>query len=192
MKIPNKSLIEQGCHRRLDPLLSYRAWVRRTIPTGISNDVMGAVPRHPFFLLTIELLQHYDRSWVLPYITVMGSTGPLFFSVIWKKYMNMNPSEVDRVRILMPTEYNGRDWSFFTHNKGSSWHGKDARLIFWVCFFLHILYLSLVTRKLTVETKDGPTLAAPHNAGFPCRRHSLCHSLVGIQDFHSHESALQR
>lgn len=93
---------------------------------------MGSVPQHPFFLRTIELLQQYDRSWLLPYITVMYSTGPLFLSVIWKEYMQTNPSESGRVRILMQDEYNRFSWSFFTHHKGNSWHGKDAHLIFWM------------------------------------------------------------
>jgi len=124
--------MKQGCNRRLDPLLAYPAWVRRTAPTGISNDAMGSVPQHPFFLRTIEVLQQYDRHWLLPYITVMYSTGPLFLSVIWKEYMREMPSEAGRVRILMQDEYNRFSWSFFTHHRGNSWHGKDAHLIFWV------------------------------------------------------------
>lgn len=133
------SNIKQGCNRRLDPLLAYPAWVRRTAPTGISNDAMGSVPQHPFFLRTIEELQKYDRHWLLPYITVMYSTGPLFLSVIWKEYMRDGPSEAGRVRILMQDEYNKFSWSFFTHHRGNSWHGKDAHLIFWVSDSLILL-----------------------------------------------------
>lgn len=124
----------------MDPLLSYTAWVRRTAPTGISNDAMGAVPRHPFFLRAIESLQAYNKHWVLPYITIMYSTGPLFLSVIWKEYMNLEPSEQGRVRVLMPDEYNKHAWSFFKHYRGSSWHGKDAKLIFWVCTLSTLLW----------------------------------------------------
>ncbi|KAI9934112.1 hypothetical protein ASPWEDRAFT_48705 [Aspergillus wentii DTO 134E9] len=124
--------LDDGCNRRLDPLLAYPAWVRRTAPTGISNDAMGSVPQHPFFLRVIELLQSYDRHWLLPYITVMYSTGPLFLSVLWKEYMLDKPNEAARVRILMQDEYNKYSWSFFTHHVGNSWHGKDARLIFWM------------------------------------------------------------
>lgn len=124
--------LDDGCNRRLDPLLAYPAWVRRTAPTGISNDAMGSVPQHPFFLRVIELLQSYDRSWLLPYITVMYSTGPLFLSVLWKEYMLDKPTEASRVRILMQDEYNRYSWSFFTHHVGNSWHGKDAQLIFWM------------------------------------------------------------
>jgi mannosyltransferase OCH1-like enzyme len=93
---------------------------------------MGSVPQHPFFLRVIELLQQYDRHWLLPYITVMYSTGPLFLSVIWKEYMQDHPSEMGRVRILMQDEYNKYSWSFFTHHTGNSWHGKDAHFIFWM------------------------------------------------------------
>jgi inositol phosphorylceramide mannosyltransferase catalytic subunit len=128
--------LDDGCKRRLDPLLSYNAWVRRTVPTGISNDIMGAVPQHPFFLRVIESLQGANRKWVLPYITIMASTGPLFLSVIWKKYMSEHSSEEiewpGRVRVLMPDAYNKHSWSFFKTYKGNSWHGKDARLIFWM------------------------------------------------------------
>lgn len=133
--------LDDGCKRRLDPLLSYNAFVRRTIPTGISNDVMGAIPQHPFFLRVIESLQGANKKWVLPYITIMASTGPLFLSVVWKKWMGEHsdllqdgsPTEwKGRVRVLMPDEYKLHSWSFFDIYSGSSWHGKDAQLIFWM------------------------------------------------------------
>lgn len=129
--------LDDGCKRRLDPLLSYSAWVRRTIPTGISNDIMGAVPQHPFFLRVIESLSGANKKWLLPYITIMASTGPLFLSVIWKGWLSEH-SDVSgtewagRVRVLMPDEYNKHAWSFFQTYKGSSWHGKDAQFIFWM------------------------------------------------------------
>lgn len=129
--------LDDGCKRKLDPLLSYTAWVRRTIPTGISNDIMGAIPQHPFFNRVIDSLPGANRKWVLPYITIMASTGPLFLSVIWKSWMNENSSQnqsdwVGRVRVLMPDEYNKHAWSFFQTYEGSSWHGKDAQFIFWM------------------------------------------------------------
>jgi mannosyltransferase OCH1-like enzyme len=129
---------DDGCNRALEPLLSYPAWVRKTVPTGISNDAMGAVPQHPFFMRVIDELQNYDRSWLLPYITVMGSTGPLFLSVVWRRYssegLNVGDGEDGgRVRIIFPDEYQGNSWSFFTHHVGNSWHRADVKLIFWVC-----------------------------------------------------------
>ncbi len=94
---------------------------------------MGAVPQHPFFLRVIDSLQSFDRSWYLPYITIMYSTGPLFLSVIWKEYMRAGPTEAHRVRVLMPDDYSKHASSFFKVYRGSSWHGNDAQLIFWVC-----------------------------------------------------------
>lgn len=128
--------LDDGCARRLDPLLVHQAFVRRTVPTGISNDVMGATPGHPFFVRVTESLMGADRGWVLPYITIMASTGPLFLSVVWKKWMGEHEGvEEDwegRVRVLMPKEYAGELWSFFKTYKGDSWHGGDAKLIFWM------------------------------------------------------------
>lgn len=129
--------IDNGCRRRLDPLLSFPAWVHLTDPTGISNDGMGATPRHPFFLYVIDQLQVYNRQWVLPYITIMSSTGPLFLSVVWKRYMQLHRKEgVDwngRVRVLKPEEYYQQETSFFDlHYGGSSWHGDDAKFIKWM------------------------------------------------------------
>ena len=128
----------QGCNRSLDPLLAYPAWLRRTNPTGISNDAMGAVPRHPFFLKAIDSLPEYNRRWLLPYITVMASTGPLYLSIIWRHYNSADPQGDDRVRILFPDEYNNHPWSFFTHHLGNSWHGGDVKLIFWVSSILSL------------------------------------------------------
>lgn len=131
--------MDDGCNRVLDPLLSYPAWVRKTIPTGISNDAMGSVPGHPFFARVMKDLQTYDRNWLMPYITVMGSTGPLFLSVLWRRYtsegFNVGDEEDGgRLRILFPKEYQNYPWSFFTHHLGNSWHGADVEFIFWVCF----------------------------------------------------------
>jgi mannosyltransferase OCH1-like enzyme len=129
--------LDDGCNRELEPLLSYPAWVRKTIPTGISNDAMGAVPGHPFFLRVINDIQSYNRNWLLPYITVMGSTGPLFLSVMWRHWktegLNVgDDSDGGRIRIIFPEEYVDNSWSFFTHHLGNSWHGADVRFIFWM------------------------------------------------------------
>ncbi|KAI3406227.2 CSH1 [Candida oxycetoniae] len=121
--------LDDGCERRLDPLLTVSAFVRKTMPTGISNDVMGSVPNHPFFLKVIESLEKYQRSWLVPYITIMISTGPLFLSVIWKQYKRWGVPEAGKIRILMPENYKGYKYSFFAIAPGSSWHMSDANFI---------------------------------------------------------------
>lgn len=121
--------LDDGCERRLDPLLTVPAFVRKTIPTGISNDVMGSVPRHPFFLKVLDSLERYDRNWLVPYITIMYSTGPLFLSVIWKQYKRWGVPESGKVRILLPQDYKTRTYSFFAIAPGSLWHLDDAKFI---------------------------------------------------------------
>ena len=121
--------LDDGCERRLDPLLTVPAFVRKTIPTGISNDVMGSVPNHPFFLKAMESLHKYQRNWLVPYITIMISTGPLFLSVIWKQYKRWGIPEAGKVRVLMPENYKGYQYSFFAIAPGSSWHMSDANFI---------------------------------------------------------------
>ncbi|KFZ16638.1 hypothetical protein V501_02125 [Pseudogymnoascus sp. VKM F-4519 (FW-2642)] len=124
--------LDDGCARRLDVMLEYPAWLRRTLPTGISNDAMGAIPHHPFFERVIQSLERYANNYGMPYITVMSSTGPLFLSIIWKQYMSEERPEQDHVRVLMPPEYRNNAWSIFYIAKGNSWHGKDAQTIFWM------------------------------------------------------------
>lgn len=121
--------LDDGCHRKLDPLLSHRAFLRKTNPTGISNDVMGLVPQHPFFLRTIQKLKSYQRNWLVPYITIMISTGPLFLSVMWRQYKRWGLPDGDRIKILMPENYKGFSDSFFKIAQGSSWHQEDAHFI---------------------------------------------------------------
>lgn len=121
--------LDDGCMRRLDPLLSVPAFVRETQPTGISNDVMGSVPAHPFFLKAIDNLKKYKRNWLVPYITIMFSTGPLFLSVMLMQYKRKGVPEAGKVRILLPEDYKTQATSFFTIAPGSSWHMDDAKLI---------------------------------------------------------------
>ncbi|CAD6646231.1 XXYS1_4_G0021250.mRNA.1.CDS.1 [Saccharomyces cerevisiae] len=121
--------LDDGCERKLDPLLAFPAFLRKTSPLGVSNDVMGSVPRHPFFLKALKSLKHYDKYWFIPYMTIMGSTGPLFLSVIWKQYKRWGIPKNGTVRILQPAYYKMHTYSFFSITKGSSWHLDDAKLM---------------------------------------------------------------
>ncbi|KAG2733042.1 hypothetical protein G9P44_004032 [Scheffersomyces stipitis] len=175
--------LDDGCERRLDPLLTVPAFVRKTVPTGISNDVMGSIPKHPFFLKVLDSLQAYQRNWLVPYITIMFSTGPLFLSVIWKQYKRWGVPEAGKVRILMPDDYKTHPYSFFAIAPGSSWHLDDAKfikgmanhiglavfagfLIAGLVFYLEYLFYSWIIsnhfKKLMVScTKFLYTLASP-------------------------------
>lgn len=122
--------LDVACERRLDPLLTVPAFARKTLPSGISNDVMGSVPHHPFFVKAIDNLQKYNFDYMVPYITIMYSTGPLFLSVMWKQYRRWTDvPESEVLRIMFPEDYKKHSRSFFSILQGSSWHLADANFI---------------------------------------------------------------
>ena len=66
---------------------------------------MGSAPNHPFLERVIQKLHIYAHTWLLPYLTVMLSTGPLFLSVMWKEYIWSKPNRGDEISVLMPNWY---------------------------------------------------------------------------------------
>ncbi|KAI0796735.1 nucleotide-diphospho-sugar transferase [Abortiporus biennis] len=131
--------LDIGCVRPLDPLLAYPVILPRTIPVGVSNDLMFAEKGHPFMAQTIHNLVTFDHSWVLNYPTVMFSTGPMFLSAQYGIYTASHPPTKDvpggEVRILPKSLY-GKNakpeeapHTFFSHYYGSSWHADDAAFI---------------------------------------------------------------
>jgi len=128
--------LDVGCLHPLDPLLKYPVVLPKTIPVGVSNDLMFAEKGHPFFKQTIENLERFDYSWVLNYPTVMFSTGPMFLSAQYSFYVAANPdTATTEIRILPKSLYgkNAKEHeaphSFFSHFYGSSWHADDAAFI---------------------------------------------------------------
>ncbi|KAF8556972.1 hypothetical protein OG21DRAFT_426575 [Imleria badia] len=130
--------LDIGCLRPLDPLLVYPVILPKTIPVGVSNDLIFAERGHPFFAQTIHNLVTFDHDWFLNYPTVMFSTGPMFLSAQYSIYTSSHPITPDEpgdVRILPKSLY-GKNakpgeapHSFFTHFYGSSWHADDAPFI---------------------------------------------------------------
>ncbi|EPX73571.1 mannosyltransferase [Schizosaccharomyces octosporus yFS286] len=126
--------LDDGCRQPLDSLLYYPAVFRRTNPVGISNDVMGTIPGHPFFSFILSNLIRNAKSYVFPYPTIMFSTGPLSISFLWERYRHNLPKDASasaKIRVLLEEDYKFSDRSYFTFYEGSSWHEKDASLILW-------------------------------------------------------------
>ena len=70
-----------------DPLLVFPVVLLKTLPVGISNNLMFAENAHPFLLQAIHNLVTFDHSWVLHYPTVMFSIGPMFLSAQYGLYI---------------------------------------------------------------------------------------------------------
>ncbi|KAI0638121.1 nucleotide-diphospho-sugar transferase [Trametes polyzona] len=127
--------LDIGCLRPLDPLLVHPVILPKTIPVGVSNDLMFAEKGHPFMAQTIHSIMSFDYDWVLNYPTVMFSTGPMFLSAVYGAYTSALNHPTDVVRILPKSLY-GKNakpdeapHSFFSHYYGSSWHADDAAFI---------------------------------------------------------------
>lgn len=127
--------LDVGCRRRLDPLLTYPIVLPRTIPVGVSNDLMFAAKGHPFMTQTINALMSFDINYIINYPTVMFSTGPMFLSAQISLFSSRNLAQSSDVRVLSKPLY-GKNakpeeapHAFFTHHYGSSWHADDAGFI---------------------------------------------------------------
>lgn len=132
--------LDIGCQRPLDPLLVHSVILPKTIPVGVSNDLMFSEKLHPFMAQTIHNLVTFDHSWILNYPTVMFSTGPMFLSIQYGLYASSHPADtypsyLGEVRILPKSLY-GKNTkpgeapnTFFEHFYGSSWHADDAAFI---------------------------------------------------------------
>lgn len=129
--------LDVGCTRPLDPLLKYPVILPKTIPVGVSNDLMFSAKGHPFMEQTIHNLITFDHNYFLNYPTVMFSTGPMYVSAQYGLYTASHPhrTPAEDVRVLAKSLY-GKNaspleapHSFFSHHYGSSWHADDAGFI---------------------------------------------------------------
>ncbi|KAF9268085.1 hypothetical protein L218DRAFT_854264 [Marasmius fiardii PR-910] len=126
--------LDIGCMRPLDPLLTHPVILPKTIPVGVSNDLMFSEKGHPFLAQAIHNLVTFDHSWILNYPTVMFSTGPMFLSAQYGIFTSAHGTD-DPIRILPKSLYgkNAKEGeapnAFFSHFYGSSWHADDAAFI---------------------------------------------------------------
>ncbi|KAH8118313.1 hypothetical protein DFH11DRAFT_1723237 [Phellopilus nigrolimitatus] len=167
--------LDVGCRRRLDRLLVHPVILPKTIPVGVSNDLMFSEKGHPFMAQTIHNLVTFDHSWVLNYPTVMFSTGPMFLSAQYGIWTSSHVPTLEmpggEVRILPKALY-GKNakpgeapHSFFSHFYGSSWHADDAAFIgflgkwgkglMWIGLFLLVAGLINLFWKKKSKRSEG-------------------------------------
>lgn len=98
-----------------------------TSPPVVSNDFMITKSQHPFMKHVICGLESANRWYVLPYLTTMFSTGPMFLHAQFKSY-----SEKQEIHLLPEAVMK----KFVRHMTGSSWHQWDGVVIWWL--FSHL------------------------------------------------------
>lgn len=127
------------CLKSLDFLRYFNFTAPKTYPIGLSNDIMVSRPGDPFALRLISNLKHWNRWFAVKYATVMFSTGPMFVTVQYA--LHNRKAEV----AVLPAEIYGKyakggPEAAMLHLHGSSWHGKDARVVFWLeAYWLQLL-----------------------------------------------------
>lgn len=162
--------LDIGCQKRLDSLLRFDLILPKTIPVGVSNDLMFSVPGHAFMDMLIRSLSKFNHRFLTHYATVMFSTGPMFVSTLHRVFASVHekasPSVAQQpergfqgIRVLPKSLYgknlqpNEVPDSFFVHMYGSSWHANDAGfLIFlrkngYVLIFLGVALLVVCMRR---------------------------------------------
>lgn len=135
--------LDIGCLRRFDPLLRFEVILPKTIPVGVSNDVILSAKGHPFMDQLIHNLVTFNHQYLTNYPTVMFSTGPMFVSASYGLYVDVHgpafpstPKQPEAgfkgIRVLPKSLY-GKNVkpadapdAFFSHFYGSSWHANDA------------------------------------------------------------------
>ena len=109
--------------------LNKTAMLPQTQPFGLSNDVMFASKRSPFFKKVMEALPSKIKWYGTPYLTVMYSTGPMHLSLL---YNRLSAEQQKDVLVLPPELYTNRKTRYFKHLRGSTWHSTDAFIIKWM------------------------------------------------------------
>lgn len=110
------------------------ALFKPTRPTGVTNDLLVASPRHPIYKLAISRLPAYNsitRSWarLQPYSAIMISAGPMFLTMVVKEYLleqhtlPSNTTGIVEEATLVP---------YITDLQSGTWHRADARILMWM------------------------------------------------------------
>ncbi|KAI0224280.1 Inositol phosphoceramide mannosyltransferase 3 [Lamellibrachia satsuma] len=100
---------------------NYRVVLAQTLPGGVTNAVMMTHPCSPFFRQLVTSLPDSNHGYVLPYATVIFSTGPMFLTLRLNHYASRN-------EIYTFSNHEFRH-VYFEHKLGSSWHSWDGRII---------------------------------------------------------------
>ncbi|CAF3597260.1 unnamed protein product [Rotaria socialis] len=115
------------CRRSLGPLRRFEFISPVAYPVGLSNGFLMVSARHPFMKLLVDQLPLFNHNFVLPYATVMFSTGCMYISAQYLLYEDRN-----RLKLLDYKQHrlSGRiSTPLFHHHGSSSWHSNDASFI---------------------------------------------------------------
>lgn len=145
----------QGCATNLDPMTYYPAFTIDGGRGALSNNIVGGQRGHPLFVLLTENLIHWQVNYLLPYITIMYSSGQWYLTAMWEKYHSLLSPEGSVLgfsgmgwkplhHILSNTPPGADPVVFFTHVKGNSWANWDNRMFLFIGDHLVWIFLLVV------------------------------------------------
>ncbi|KAE8380069.1 hypothetical protein BDV26DRAFT_150787 [Aspergillus bertholletiae] len=121
------------CKRSLEPLRRFDFVAPAAYPAGFSIGMLLSRPNHSFVRDLIDHLPCFNRRWLLlPYITVMFSTGCHYASTIYTTQPNRTSLRIlsgppDQPKMHMLNGF--VDTPLFRHLGTSSWHASDALFV---------------------------------------------------------------
>ena len=89
----------------------------------LSNDLIAAAPGCSLMTFVISNLENYHKNWISPYLTVMASAGPVFFTEHVLQFTRNRVAGDECVRMVDYAQFGIKHW------EGNSWHEWDAFLI---------------------------------------------------------------
>ena len=130
--------LDIGCNRSLIDLLNtlealdpnsphLAALPRDKFSIGIESDFLISTPGHPFCKQLISRLHLFNHYYILPFWTVLISTGPIYVGI--QERLFSSSSQKDTMRIL---DYDVVQSMFLWKVIGQAWTGKDASVIFFI------------------------------------------------------------
>ncbi|KAB8228371.1 glycosyltransferase family 32 protein [Aspergillus alliaceus] len=121
------------CKRSLEPLRRFDFVAPAAYPAGFSIGMLLSSRNNSFVRDLIYNLPRFNRRWfLLPYVTVMFSTGCHYASTIYTTQFNRTSLRIlsgppDRPNMHMLNGF--VDTPLFRHLGTSSWHANDALLL---------------------------------------------------------------
>lgn len=142
--------LDNGCLANLEPLLYYPVFVVDGARGALSNNILGAMPNHPFWTHLTMSLMPYNYNYIFPYITISYASGQWFETAVWESYHALlpkpsaNPEIEHRLyRLLMDNRPTADKWIFFTQERGGSWDNWDNVLFAEIGEHLFLFFLIL-------------------------------------------------
>jgi len=116
-----------------------------TVPTGVTNGFMTSVADHPFWKYVTQNLADSDRWYVVPYATVIFSTGPMYLTHRMDEYRSRG--RPDQIGVI-PKEVLAAD--ILGHLVGNSWHRWDAKFALFFYGWRYVLIPLAVILALAI------------------------------------------